>query len=63
MLTCYLDQFFKRFNSPDIHPFRFVSALNRDCSIRIDCCDCPGVFEIPGFCFVEYTIIPYKYSL
>ncbi len=29
----------------------------------MDCRDCPGVFEIPGFCFAEYTIILYKYFL
>ncbi len=58
MLTHYLDLFFKRFDSPDIHPFRFVSKLNRDCSIVIDCYDCPGIF-----CFAKYTIIPYKYFL
>ena len=33
MFTSYLDLFFKWFYSLDIHPFRFVSALNRDCSI------------------------------
>ncbi len=36
MFTHYLDLFFKRFYSLDVHPFRFVFALNPDCSIRMD---------------------------
>ncbi len=62
-LTCYSDLFFKLFESPDIHPFRFFYTLNHDCSIRMDWRDCLGVFEIPGLCFAEYTITPYKYFL
>ena len=63
MFTHYLDLFFKWFYSTDIHPFRFVSAFNRDCSICMDLNNCPGVFQIPGFCFVEYTVVLYKYFL
>jgi hypothetical protein len=37
--------------------------LNRDCSIRMDCCNCPWVFLPYGLCFAEYTFVLYKYFL
>jgi hypothetical protein len=49
--------------SPDIHPFRFASALSPDCSICMDCRNCPGLFQIPGFCFAKDAIVLYKYFL
>jgi hypothetical protein len=55
MFTHHLGLFFKQFYALDIHPFRFVSTLNRDCSIGMDWQDCPGVFQIPEFCFAEYV--------
>jgi hypothetical protein len=35
----------------------------KDCSICMDCHNCPSVFLQYGLCFAEYTLILYKYFL
>ena len=52
-----------RFYSSYIKSFRLVSALNPDCSIRMNRDNGPRVVMPLGFCFAENTIFPYQYLI
>ncbi len=63
LLILDVSSIIKWFYSPDIHPFSFISALNPDCSICMNGRYWPRLSQIPGLCFAEDTIVPYKYFL
>jgi hypothetical protein len=52
-----------RFYSSYVKSLRLVSALNPDCSIRMNCDNGPRVAMPLGFCFAENTIFPYQYLI
>ena len=53
----------KRVYSLNIHLLLLISTLNPDCSICMNWRNCPWLSQIPGLCFAEDTIVPYKYFL
>ena len=57
LLVIYI--FCERLYSPDVHPFYFVSTLNHNCSIRMDCCNEPRPVMPPGLSIAEDTFFPY----
>ncbi len=55
--------FFKWFYSPNINPINFVSALNHDCSICMNCSYEPRSFLTYRLSVAEDTFFPQQYFL